>query len=149
MEKPKKSDNFYIVPFKKLKNTNAWRLTSKLVRLKSGGKCYTCGREVPFKKMHAGHFIEKIGHANIYFELRGLKGQCFFCNRKLHGNKAIFALNLIKEYGESILEELIKLSRISKQWTKAELNQIAEEREKDIKVFEQLEILRDNNKDEF
>ena len=118
------------VPFKKLKNTKAWLLTSEYVRRKSKGICYTCGRRVEFKKLCAGHFREKIGNAGTYFDLDGLRAQCFYCNRRLHGAKDIYARKLLKEIGEKGLNNLFKKSVKGKQWTKEELEVIVEERQK-------------------
>lgn len=116
-----------IVPFKKLPNTKAWKLTSEYVRKVSGGTCYTCGKRYPYSKLVAGHFIEKIGSGAIYFDLRGLRAQCNFnCNRMAHGNKAIYAAKLIEEYqdgGQTILD-LRKLCYKPKLWRKNELHLI-------------------------
>lgn len=109
------------VPFKKLKNTKAWKITSYYVRKKAKNICYTCGHRYDFKELSAGHFIEKIGAAGIYFDLRGLRAQCFYCNRRLHGNKAIYAKYLVDEYGPGILNDLHKAAQKPKHWTKNEL----------------------------
>lgn len=122
-----------IVPPKKLPATKAWKMTSLLVRLKAKGRCYTCGARVPLKKLHAGHFNEKLGNAAIYFELKGLRGQCYRCNRLLHGNKAIYAAKLIEESGPEIITEMNRMCLKSKVWRKDELDKIAAEREKEIK----------------
>src|SRR3990167_8394647 len=95
------------IPFKKLKNTKAWKLTSEYVRRKSGGRCYTCGGVFPMEKLVAGHFIEKIGNAATYFVLENRRAQCKCnCNRMKHGSKDIYALKLIKELGPDIIEKL-------------------------------------------
>lgn len=121
-----------LVPPKKLPSTKAWKLTSEYVRKKAKGKCYTCGRRVHYKKLNAGHFIEKQGNAGIYFDLRGLRAQCFYCNRRLHGNKAVYAIKLLQEIGEKEVNDLYKLSRKSKVWRKNELKEIEKERERDL-----------------
>lgn len=124
---------FTIVPFEKLKTTKAWKLTSKLVRLKSKGICYTCDKKYPFEKLAAGHFREKRGSAGIYFEMDGLRAQCLYCNRRLHGNYAVYHFKLMKEIGMERYEKLNKLAQRSKVWTLLELEKIAEEREDSIK----------------
>lgn len=122
-----------IVYPKKLPNTKAWKLTSEYVRKLARGRCYTCGRSVPFNKLSAGHFIEKLGCAAIYFDLRGLRGQCFYCNRQLHGNKAVYAIKLLEEIGQEGIQDLYKLSRKPKVWRKNELKEIEIARGKDLK----------------
>ena len=126
----KTKDDYYLVPFKKLKSTKAWKLTSEYVRRKSKGVCYTCGKKYEWKELHAGHFIEKQGHASIYMDLSGLRGQCYRCNRLLHGNLDIYGQKLRKEIGEKSVEELYKKSRKTKMWTKAELKKIEIQMEK-------------------
>lgn len=126
-----------IVPFKKLSNTKAWKLTSELVRKQSNGICYTCNGFFPFEKLVAGHFIEKIGNAATYFDLDNLRAQCMWnCNRMRHGQKDIYALKLEKEKGYGIIQELHKRASKSKQWMKSELKELAEERQKMLNEIE-------------
>ena|SRR3990167_5560465 len=125
------------VPFKKLKNTKAWKLTSELVRKKSGGVCFTCGQIFPYEKLVAGHFIEKIGNAATYFDLSNLRPQCRWnCNRMRHGAKDIYALKLIKELGPDIIEKLHRWAGKPRIWTEYELQKIVEERERELKELE-------------
>ncbi len=48
------------------------------------GKCVTCGRRLPFKKLQAGHFIPGRTDA-ILFDDRQVHAQCYRCNMKLQG----------------------------------------------------------------
>ncbi len=130
----KTSQDYELVPFEKLKGTKAWKNTSLLVRLSSNGICYTCGKEVGFDKLVAGHAKEKRGHASIYFDLDGLRGQCGYCNRRLHGNYRIYTLKLIDEIGRERVDAYERKSQKTKHWTKGELNKIAQEREIQIKM---------------
>lgn len=124
------------VPFEKLENTKAWKITSLLVR-KSGGEryqyemnnCYTCNGLYPIEKLVAGHFIEKRGNANTYFDLDNLRPQCQWnCNRMGRGRKDIYARKLISEKGPDIINDLFRRAGKSKRWTKSELEEIYEER---------------------
>lgn len=138
--KIKPSDIFTVVPFKKLKSTKAWKLTSEYVRRKyhrddwpkDWGTCYTCGTLTPISKLSAGHFREKIGGAATYFDLDNLRPQCYRCNKLRHGEKDTYALQLLAEIGKKRFNDLFLKGQQSKQWTKAELNDIAEERQKDL-----------------
>ena len=127
LRKSKSDGRFTLVPFKKLPNTKAWKMTSDHVRKLSKGYCYTCRNRYPQAKLSAGHFIEKIGGAATYFNLDNLRAQCYYCNRKRHGNKEIYALNLIKEIGLEKVKELRKIAQKPKVWTKLELDEIATE----------------------
>ena len=68
-------------------------------------KCYTCDHIGEIKKMQNGHFNPRQHLATRYDE-RNCRPQCFACNMYYGGNPATFATNLIKEYGEGIVQEL-------------------------------------------
>ena len=151
-KKVKKGLRFYLVPFKKLASTLAWKLTSQYVRLKvcnltdsdeKYGECYTCEKVFPFKKLYAGHLIEKIGHAAIYFDLDGIRAQCYKCNRMLSGDKDNFGQKLRKEIGEERVNNLYKKSRPSKTWNKEELKEIAEARHDDLVLRGEVSFTRE------
>ena len=128
----------YLVPFKKLKDSKAWKLTSEYVRKKGAritregvwNQCYTCKNWFPFNKLVAGHSDEKIGHASTYFDLDGLRPQDYRCNRKLHGDYARFTMNLIEEIGIERVKQLRIRAGKSKVWTLLEIEKLAEERKK-------------------
>lgn len=126
----------YIVPFKKLPSTKAWKVTSRFVRVKSKGICYTCGNKFPIEELNCGHFREKIGNAGNYFDLRNLRAQCYRCNRKLSGNKDVFARGLVHEYGPKILDDLFREGQKARVWTLWDLEQITEERSKLLQELE-------------
>ena len=96
------------------------------------GQCFTCGELKVISQLSAGHFREKIGGASTYFELDNLRPQCFRCNKLRHGEKDIYAQKLLGEIGRKRFDKLFKKVQEAKQWTKAELTQIAEEREKEV-----------------
>jgi hypothetical protein len=140
--KKKLSDEFLIIPHKKLISTRAWKLTSEYVRRKALVnpeekdkkkwicRCYTCGGLFPYEKTVAGHFREKLGGNSLYFCLDNLRAQCQWnCNRMKHGHKEEYARKLVNELGADILEKLFVEGQKVKQWTKQELSEIAEEME--------------------
>jgi len=99
----------YIVPFAKLPSSRAWKLTSEYVRKSSGGIGYTCNGRFPLEKLSAGHFIEKRGNANTYFDLQNLRAQCTWnCNRKAGGRKVGEKIKELRIGGRSTQEELHK-----------------------------------------
>ena len=128
-------DRFKTVNFKKLPQTKAWKLTSELIRRRSKGKCYTCGKIFPLNKLNAGHFIEKTGHAGIYFEDDNLRAQCFRCNRLLHGNLVEYTIRLQKEIGQERINKLLKKGNKPKIWTKEELEDIENKREEELEYL--------------
>ena len=89
----------------------SWKLMSELVR-RNENCCYTCGATGPWRDHHAGHFV----HRNcLDYDPRNVHRQCAGCNTFRHGNLAIYAEKLIKDYGAGIIEELNQLgNQISK-----------------------------------
>ncbi len=70
-------------------------------------KCYTCPHTGEIKKMQNGHFVPRQYLATRWDE-GNCRPQCFACNIYYGGQGAIFAENLMKEYGKSIIAELNK-----------------------------------------
>jgi hypothetical protein len=68
-------------------------------------KCYTCDTYKYWKEMQCGHYITRSVSATRY-DPHNTKPQCVGCNMFNEGRKDIFAINLVKEYGIEILEEL-------------------------------------------
>ena len=90
--------------------------------------CFTCEKIMDWKEMEAGHF--HLRQHDFTSELAGdernLQVQCSGCNRFMRGRPQLFALNLIKKYGNGILEELQKKKDTSKKWKIAELQALLE-----------------------
>lgn len=75
-------------------------------------KCYTCNTVKHWKQMQCGHYISRSFIA-LRFYPKNTKVQCVGCNMFNHGRLDVYALNLIKEYGENVLEELQGLKKQS------------------------------------
>ena|SRR3990167_6151422 len=71
-------------------------------------KCYTCNTVKHWKQMQCGHYISRT-RTSLRYYLKNTKVQCPGCNLFNQGRLDVFAINLIKEYGEGILEELQEL----------------------------------------
>ena len=75
--------------------------------------------------MDAGHFRHR--SLNTFFLEINVHCQCIYCNRFLHGNLGVYAVELDKKYGAGTAERLIKESRIyHSPYSKKELKEIAE-----------------------
>lgn len=89
---------------------------SRYIRLKYSDhngyvKCYTCSRIKHYKdSMQNGHFMSRRHYATRWSE-QNCRPQCYGCNCHAQGRQYEFALNLNKEYGYEISEELLQLSR--------------------------------------
>lgn len=65
--------------------------------------------------MDAGHFFDAgVSGNSLYFDERNVHCQCFSCNVKKSGNKAIYASNLVRQYGDDIIMKLRLLKRPEK-----------------------------------
>jgi hypothetical protein len=120
---------------RRLKN-NLDKLISEIVRREEKGVCYTCGKKDDWKYMHCGHYIKR-GCWRLRYDRRNLHCQCPKCNTFMGGNMDSYAVHLIKDYGEGILEELQRLKNMpGKKWKIAELEQMVLEIKKRLKNYD-------------
>ncbi|MCH9716335.1 MAG: recombination protein NinG [Gammaproteobacteria bacterium] len=89
---------------------------SRYIRLKYADhngyvKCYTCKRVKHYKdSMQCGHFLSRRYYSTRWSE-DNCRPQCYGCNVHSQGRQYEYALNLNKEYGYDIAEELLQISR--------------------------------------
>jgi hypothetical protein len=74
---------------------------SKWIRARDK-KCYTCGRT---ENLQCGHFIPR-QYLAVRFDERNCHAQCYACNMLYNGQPSAYALNLQKQYGKKIIQEL-------------------------------------------
>lgn len=86
----------------KIAKDRAWSAFSRWVRIKSGGKCFTCENFQPWKEMNASHFI----HGKLDFDEMNINACCVRCNKWLSGNLGEYAIRLIKKYGLKAVDDL-------------------------------------------
>ena len=99
----------------------AWKSFSRYIRLRDclrftgdpdNGRCITCGRDYPFKKLQAGHFIQGRGNA-VLFDERIVYSQCLGCNGNppmgKGGNYVEYFVFMEKEWGRDKIEEFRQL----------------------------------------
>ncbi len=72
------------------------------------GKCVTCKRAYPFKKLQAGHFIQ--GRSNsVLFDERIVYSQCIGCNGNppygKGGNYVEYYVFMLEEWGQIMIDE--------------------------------------------
>jgi hypothetical protein len=75
--------------------------------------------------MHAGHFVSR-RYNNTLFDEQNVHAQCYNCNMKLKGNSGEYSVNLIRDYGVTGHDEIVRRGRISKYWTPQELETLIE-----------------------
>ena len=80
------------------------------------------GKDVLIEEADAGHFIHD---KNIVkFDERVVHGQCSHCNRHLRGNLALYAVHMVKDYGQATVEELLAIKNLRHKFKREELEQI-------------------------
>ena len=74
-------------------------------------KCCSCGRVVPWEKLHGGHFQPKGRNYNaVAFDERNVHGQCDTCNTYMNGNPAGYSKFMYENYTQEDLDEIQALS---------------------------------------
>ena len=110
----------------KVLRKRAWNLISEYLRRSAANEhgivlCYTCGKSHYWTDMDLGHYIHK---DCLDFTEINLHPQCSYCNRRMHGNSALYAERLINEYGLDVILELRAKSEIIKKFTVGELEDL-------------------------
>ncbi|MEO0132590.1 MAG: recombination protein NinG [candidate division WOR-3 bacterium] len=67
-------------------------------------RCYTCGSK---RNLQCGHFVSRVYLLGRYDE-DNVRAQCVRCNVFKVGNKEVFSLNLVTEYGERRFCEMVR-----------------------------------------
>ena len=100
-----------------------WVVFSKYIRNRDDWVCFTCGIRIEGRQMHAGHFISR-SHNNTLFDEMNVHAQCAGCNMFKNGQPHIYAEKLIKIHGQKAFFALVDRGKITKTFTKQELNEI-------------------------
>ena len=104
-----------------------WKKVSEYIRRRDKGVCFTCNKRADWKEMHAGHFIPKGSYSDTEFDEVNIHCQCPKCNTFLGGNLTEYTIRMIDKYGRDKVDELRRRGKITKKWTKEELNNLIEE----------------------
>ena len=78
---------------------------SKFIRIRDKDTCYTCGLVMEHNKSQNGHFVPRQYLATRWDE-RNCNCQCYACNILYNGQPSAYALQLEKQYGKGIVQEL-------------------------------------------
>jgi len=84
------------------------------------GKCYTCGKFFTRYELEAGHFLPG-RHRSILLDERACHIQCILCNRTLMGNPDAYRMRMMADYGQTVIDEIEKMNRLSRDYTIEEL----------------------------
>jgi len=94
-------------PLAKLK-IELWKLCREITIKRDGSDCYTCpSKDLSGSSRHLGHFISSsICSTELRYDLKNLRIQCYSCNIHKSGNWLAYENRLIRENGETYVQEL-------------------------------------------
>ena len=85
-----------------------WQECRRIVKVRFGNLCYTCGKKIEGKNWQCGHIIPKKICHHMKYDLRILRPQCYFCNINLGGNGAIGIYKMIAEHSMAYVDEIFE-----------------------------------------
>ena len=100
-----------------------WILWSKKIREEENYICFTCGKQCDKYTSQAGHFR----HGKLDFDRMNIHCQCVGCNKYLHGRLGDYAMHLIKNYGQSAVDDLILRAEAHKGYKLKDLDKILQD----------------------
>lgn len=101
---------------------------STYIRMKNADQngcctCITCGKKFHWKKLDAGHFVNR-KHLSLRWNEINVQPQCIAENRFDEGNLPAFGIALQQKYGEDIIKKLLVLKNQSTRFTQFEIDQM-------------------------
>lgn len=99
---------------------------NKYIRLRDLGKpCISCQRPAQ-KIMHAGHLYSVGFFPELRFDPDNVHAQCEWCNIHLHGNGALYRINLEKKISPARLKALDERANKPKNYLEHEILELIE-----------------------
>lgn len=98
---------------------------SQFVRLNDSDQygriyCYCCSTPVPWKQAEAMHYFGR-SNTNTRWLPMNVHSGCHNCNVNLNGNLKVYAENLKKEYGDTVIEVLTTMKNTITKYSNHEL----------------------------
>lgn len=92
-----------------------WEHCKRIIRARYPNTCYTCERTgLSGSNWHTGHLWAKASlGANLKYDLRVLRPQCYFCNVNCGGRGAEFYAKMVRENGQEYMTSLEQERNIS------------------------------------
>lgn len=98
-------------------------------------RCITCGKVLPWKEAQCCHWISR-NHLSTRWDFRNTNPGCVGCNVFGSGKLDEYAIWLIKNYGEGVLEELNALKHTTVKYSKSDLEQKIAEYKQKVEILE-------------
>lgn len=96
--------------------------------------CVSCGRHHD-GQWHAGHYLSTGARPELRFDERNIHKQCQPCNTHLHGNLALYRVELIRRIGLEAVEQL-EGPHLPRKYTIDELKAIRDEYRSKLKALD-------------
>ena len=115
---------------RKVKTLAKWKkeldaVFSRYIRQRDNGQCFTCPKKDHWKSMQNGHFVPR-QYLSLRFDEKNCNCQCYACNMLYNGQPSLYAVNLKRKYGDSIIEELesvrLKETKLDSSWYVDKIN---------------------------
>lgn len=81
------------------------KVFSLFIRLRDNCVCYTCWKRGEIRQMQAGHYVSRKCML-LRWDEKNVHCQCYSCNVCKHGDLITYRERLVKDYGQSAIEEL-------------------------------------------
>lgn len=95
------------------------KVFSLYIRYRDDGQCFTCPKKEHPKKMQNGHFVPR-QYLSVRYDEKNCNCQCYACNMLYNGQPSKYAINLIKKYGNNIIEDLEShrkdITKLTPEW---------------------------------
>jgi len=115
-----------------------WDMLSPAVKARYGSTCYSCGAPgLSGCNLHGGHMFSAGLHSLTRFDVRNLRPQCLRCNVALRSNAAMFAARYIEREGKAAFDAMAAASRVSKKWTRPEIETLIEKLKQGLDVYQE------------
>lgn len=107
------------------------KVFSQYIRLKDadeGGtvECVTCNQLFYWKETDCGHFIKR-QHRSVRWDERNVGVQCTRCNHYMGGRQDDFSRYIIKTYGYSVYDELMRLKYQTMKFSRLDIQEKIDE----------------------
>ena len=112
-----------------------WKVFSEYIRLRDClettgredmGKCCTCGRVYPFKKLQAGRWLPG-RHSSVLFDEQNCHAQCYECNIEMKGNPVRYCHFMEEKYGLEVMATLKQIDSRPEKFKSFELIHMRDE----------------------
>lgn len=88
--------------------------------------CISCGKTLPVEQMNAGHYVPQKNSSFLRFNEYNVNGECQYSNGFDEFHLIGYRRNLIDKIGLDMVEWLEANARVTKKWSRTELNEIIE-----------------------